>query len=422
MADAGTTQHSAATTAWPGLDTEAFHEDPYPTYAAMRSTGTGLHRHEAGGGWLTATHAHCLALLRDPRLSTNPEHLDPEIAAARAAAAPEADLVRTTDSSVLLFLDPPRHTRLRSLANKAFTPRSVQRIKGDVERLAAQLLDEAGVAAGSGPFDLVDVLARPLPLLVICQMFDIPEIDRQQFFRWSDDLAASLGPVTDPEVLQRTVLAFLEFSQYFFALADDRRANLGDDLLSALLRAEEAGDRLSTEELLSLFMLLFVAGHETTSNLIGNGTLALLRHPEQLAALRAEPELVVPAIDELLRYDSPVQLTARIAREDVEVEGTGVTIPKGQEILCFLGGANHDEAEFGPTSEQLDVRRDARNHLSFGGGLHYCLGASLARLEGGVAFTELIRRCPDLSLVTEHPRHRDHAILRGIESLVVSSD
>ena len=268
---------------------------------------------------------------------------------------------------------------------------------------------------------MVDVLARPLPLYVICQMFAIPDIDRDQFFRWSDDLAQVLGPVTDPLVAERAMVAFVEFSQYFFALADERRAHLGDDLLSALLEAEEAGDHLSTDELLSLFTLLFIAGHETTGNLIGNGTYALLCRPDQVAALRADPAAIPPAIDELLRFDSPVQLTARLAKEPVTVPGTDVTIPQGHELICFLGGANHDEAEFGPTAEELDVHRDARNHLSFGGGVHYCLGASLARLEGAVAFTELLRRCPDLELVTQHPVRRDHTILRGIEELVVSA-
>jgi cytochrome P450 len=303
----------------------------------------------------------------------------------------------------------------------AFTPRAVQRLKADVERIAATLLDDAGVGPGNGPFDVVDVLARPLPLYVICQLFAIPDIDREQFFRWSDALAQVLGPVTDPAVAERSIVAFVEFSQYFSGLAEERRAHRGDDLLSALLEAEEAGDRLSTDELLALFTLLFIAGHETTGNLIGNGALALLRRPDQVALLRDDPAAITPAIDELLRFDSPVQLTARIAKEPVTVESAGVTIPRGHELICFLGGANHDEAEFGPTSEELDVRRDARNHLSFGGGVHYCLGASLARLEGAVAFTELLRRCPDLELVTEHPVRRDHTILRGLEELVIST-
>ena len=412
----------AGTTPLPTFDrdTEAFRDDPYPVYASMRRTGSGLHRDPVTGTFITATHAHCLALLRDPRLSSNPVHLDPEIAAAQAAES-GFDSARSMDSNILLFMDPPDHTRIRRLASMAFTPRAVQRLKADVERLAATLLDDAGVGPGSGPFDVVDVLARPLPLYVICQLFAIPDIDREQFFRWSDDLAQALGPVTDPEVADRAVVAFVEFSQYFFGLAEERRAHLGDDLLSALLEAEESGDRLSTDELLALFTLLFIAGHETTGNLIGNGTLALLRRPDQVGLLRDDPAAITPAIDELLRFDSPVQLTGRIAKEPITVEGTGITIPRGHELICFLGGANHDEAEFGPTSEELDVRRDARNHLSFGGGVHYCLGASLARLEGAVAFTELLRRCPDLELVTQHPVRRDHSILRGLEELVIST-
>ena len=392
-------------------------EDPYPYYERLRALPEGIGRSTTTGAWHTATHAHVKALLVDPRLSTNPR-----FASGNAASGAPAQLSPArAQENVLLLMDPPDHTRIRRLASKAFTPRAVARLEDDVVQIAHELLDEAGIGPGSGPFDLAAEYARLLPLAVICRMFAIPDIDRTNFLRWSNDLAHALEPIETPEAIEATIRSFLEFSQYFTDLAAERRTDLGDDLFSALLVAEADGDRLSAEELQSLFTLLFIAGHETTGNLIGNGTLALLRNPEQLARLRAEPERITDAVDELLRFDSSVQLTGRIAKEPVEVPGTSVRLDAGDEIVCYLAGANRDPAEFGPDADRLDVTRDARNHLAFGGGIHYCMGASLARLEAAVAFRVLLDRCPDLELVESDPPHRDQVVLRGLERLPLVS-
>lgn len=405
-------------------DDTAFWRHPYPVYERIRETPPGIHQ-GPDGDWVTAAHALCLEVVRGTRWSSSASHAKPGSRAAQQMATDEVRQVQ--EGRVLLFLDPPDHTRIRKLASRAFTPRAVGRLRGDIERIAGALLDEAGISAGGAErghkVDLMDALAKPLPLYVICQMLGIPEVDRDNFFRWSDALGRSLDVDGDPDeiggpIQQEALSAFMELSQYFFELADDRRAHPGDDLLTVLLQAEEAGDRLSSEELLSLFILLFVAGHETTSNLIGNGTLALLRNPAELQRLRADPALFPGAVDELLRYDAPVQLTARFATEDVPLGD--VVIGKGELVLCLIAGANRDPAEFGPTAHLLDVGRDARSHLAFGGGIHYCMGASLARLEGEVALRMLLARCPSLGLADDDPPYRPHHVLRGLATLPVT--
>jgi cytochrome P450 len=391
-------------------------EDPYPYYERLRALPEGIGRSTTLGIWHTATHAHIRSLLVDPRLSTNPK-----FASGNAAGAPAQLSPARSQENVLLFMDPPDHTRIRRLASKAFTPRAVRSLEDDIVQIAHELLDEIGVGPGSGPFDLAADYARLLPLAVICRMFAIPDIDRTNFLRWSDDLAHALEPIETPEAIETTLRSYLEFAEYFDDLAAGRRAELGDDLFSALLAAEADGDRLSAEELRSLFTLLFIAGHETTGNLIGNGTLNLLRNPDQLARLRAEPDLIAPAVDELLRFDSSVQLTGRIAKEPVEIEGTDVRLEAGDEIICYLGGRRLITEEFGPDADRRDVTRDARNHLAFGGGIHYCMGASLARLEATVAFRVLLERCPSLELAEDDPPHRDQVVLRGLERLPLIS-
>ena len=397
-------------------------DDPYPFYERLRALPDGIGQSTEFGNFHTARHETVRALLVDPRLTTNPAHAKSERRSVGASARAAESPARDSDNNVLLFMDPPDHTRIRRLASMAFTPRAVRRLRGDIEQIATELLDEVGAAPGSGRFDLVASFARLLPLAVICRMFAIPDIDRKNFLHWSDDLAHALEPLETPAEIESTITSYLEFTAYFEELAATRRTHLGDDLLSALLTAEQQGDRLNSQELQSLFTLLFIAGHETTGNLIGNGTLALLQNPDQLRLLRAEPDRIPDAVDELLRYDSAVQMTARIARESFEVPGTGATLESGDEIVCYLGGANRDTAEFGPDAARLDVSRDARNHLSFGGGIHYCMGASLARLEASVAFRMLLERCPDLALAEQDPPHRRTVVLRGLERLPIISN
>jgi cytochrome P450 len=352
-------------------------------------------------------HAHATAVLRDPRLSTNPGHLHGE----RPQVGP-----RRLDTKVLLFLDPPDHTRIRSLAAKAFTPNRVRQLRGRVEALVDELLDRV---EEQGSLELIADLAYPLPVSVICELLGIPAGERDTFRRWSSDASRMLDRDIDldEEALARGAEAISGFTEYFVALIEQRRREGRDDLLSALIAAEEGGERLSWEELLSTIVLLFLAGHETTVNLIGNGALALLRHPDQLERLRRDPALGSSAVEELLRYDSPVHATARIATTDLEVGGTPVST--GEQMIVLVAAANRDPAVF-TDPERLDVGRADNRHLSFSAGMHYCLGAALARLEGEVAFGALARRFPRLELADPEPRYRDHLVLRGLRALPLS--
>ena len=395
-----------------------FLADPFPTYARLR--GPKLHVGNPPHTWVTATHALCTAVLRDPRFCSDPAHANPD---SDIASPNEGSILRQEQSNVLLFLDPPDHTRLRRLANKAFTPRAVERMRADITAIAERLIDEM-VAAGDGggaggTVRFMDGVARPLPLLVICSMLGVPTDDRTRFFEWSDPISRLLDDPDDPAVVDAGTSAGLALAQYYFELAEDRRAHPGDDLLTALLRVEDEGDTFRPEELLSLFGLLFIAGHETTTNLLGNGLLALLRNPDQLAVLRSDPSLVPGGVDELLRYDAPVQLTARIASTDIELGDN--LVPAGDQVVTVIAGANRDPDEYPePAADRLDVRRDARSHLAFGSGIHYCLGASLAKLEAAVCFDALLRRFPRIELADDHPTYRDHFVLRGLNELAVS--
>ncbi|HEX8862935.1 MAG TPA: cytochrome P450 [Actinomycetes bacterium] len=376
--------------------------DPYPLYRKLRELDP-VHRSPAGPLILTR-HADATTVLRDPRFSSNPSHLGGE----RPQVGP-----RRVDTKVLLFLDPPDHTRLRSLVAKAFTPAVVRRLRPRVEQLVAELLD---AAAERGSLELIADLAYPLPVAVICELLGVPAEDRALFGTWSSDASRLLDRDIDLDeaAVERGGAAIAGFTEYFGGLVQRRRAEPRDDLLSGLIAAEEDGQRLSWEELFTTIILLYLAGHETTVNLIGNGALALLRHPDQLERLRRDPSLAPLAVEELLRYDSPVHLTARIATTDLAV--AGVPVPRGDQVIALVAAANHDPAVFADP-EGLDVGRRDNRHLSFSAGMHYCLGAALARLEGEVAFPALLRRFPHLELTDPDPELREHFVLRGLRSL-----
>jgi cytochrome P450 len=376
--------------------------DPYPLYRKLRELDP-VHRSPAGPLILTR-HADATAVLRDPRFSSNPSHLGGE----RPQVGP-----RRVDTKVLLFLDPPDHTRLRSLVAKAFTPAVVRRLRPRVEQLVAELLD---AAAERGSLELIADLAYPLPVAVICELLGVPAGDRALFGTWSSDASRLLDRDIDLDeaAVERGGAAIAGFTEYFGGLIQRRRAGPRDDLLSGLIAAEEDGQRLSWEELFTTIILLYLAGHETTVNLIGNGALALLRHPDQLERLRREPSLAPSAVEELLRYDSPVHLTARIATTDLAV--AGVPVPRGDQVIALVAAANRDPAVFADP-DGLDVGRRDNRHLSFSAGMHYCLGAALARLEGEVAFAALLRRFPRLELADPDPELRDHFVLHGLRSL-----
>jgi cytochrome P450 len=382
--------------------------DPYPLYAAVRARGLTRSRL---GAWMTASHGAAEAILRDGRFSSSPVHQR----GYRPRAYPEGDPRAGLPESDMLTMDPPDHTRIRRLVASGFTPRSVAAMEPWIRDTARELLDRADGAAG---FDLIDALAFPLPIAVICRLLGVPSGDQARFRAWGHAIAGTLEPQLTLGEETRKREAELALTAYLRDLADRRRAGPDGSVLSALAALEEDGDQLTAGELVSTALLLLVAGFETTVNLIGNGTVALLQAPGQWERLGGDPALVPGAVEELLRYDSPVQLTSRTATVDTEVEGT--LIPKGETVLVLIGGANRDPAVFSQPDRLLISRPDASRHLSFSLGIHHCLGAALARLEGRVAFEELTSRYPRLELAGT-PVRRPLLVLRGYEAVPVRS-
>jgi cytochrome P450 len=376
--------------------------DPWPFYARLREADP-VHR-RPDGDWILTRYADCQGVLADPRCSSNPAH---------ESRPSEGSPARQAGSNLLLFLDPPDHTRLRRLVSKAFTPRRVEELRPRIAELVDALLDEVD---GEPTFNLLEALAFPLPVIVICELMGVPAEDRDNLKEWSNAASRLLDPDVEGETLELGLLAGMGLAGYFDALFEERRRQPQDDLVSGLVAAEEEGDRLSADELRAITVLLFIAGHETTMNLIGNGTYALLQHPDQLALVRDDPEMARSAIEELLRYDGPVHVTARVPTEDIDVGGT--PIAAGERMVVALGAANRDPAQY-PDPDRLDVTREDNRHLTFSHGIHFCLGASLARVEGQVAIPRLLQRFPDLALAAE-PSYREHLVLRGLTELQVA--
>ncbi len=352
-----------------------------------------------------------IRLLRDPALSVEVANAAPTPLTMMREHVLGAEQQRDRFQS-MLDRDPPDHTRLRRLVSRAFTPRRIAELRPLVQRLVDERLDRA---AETGGMELVGDLAFPLPFDVISELLGLPDTDRDQIRDWSGTVVRSLEPVVDPELMLAIEDAGAKLADLVAGLIEWKRANPDDRILSSLIRAEDEGDVLSDEELVSQVLLLFIAGHETTVNLIGNGTLALLRHPDQRARVREEPDVIGNAVEELLRYDSPVQMTRRITKEEVEVHGR--RIPKGAFVVCGLASSNRDGAKFGPTVDRVDVGRpDAGEHLAFGGGAHFCLGAALARLEGQIAIGSLFRRFAIVEPAGD-PLYNGRINLRGLERL-----
>src|SRR5215212_10259773 len=369
------------------LLSEQIFSNPYPIYHALRSFDP-VHWEPTLNTWVLTRYADVLGALRDPRFGAD-RMPDPDQLAAWGIQEFESLFASVKD--MMLFLDPPDHTRLRGLVNKAFTPRVVEGMRARIQQLVDEMLDQV---EGTGRIDLIRDLAVPLPTVVIAAMLGVPQEDREQLKVWSDDFGLFIGSFTlSAEALARLQQSMIEFVDYFRGRVAMARKHPKDDLLSAMAGAEEKGDMLSEAELFANCILLLAAGHETTTNLIGNGTLALLRNPGEKEKLQADPSLIAGAVEELLRYDSPVQLTARVPKEDVELGGK--QIGKGQEAMLILGAANRDPERF-PDPDRLDITRQDNRHLSFGQGPHFCLGAPLARLEGQVAIGTLLRRMPAL--------------------------
>lgn len=384
-----------------------FIRDPYTRYAELRESDL-LHRSN-DGLWVLTRHADVTSALRDPRLSSNPRHVDHDL---RAGAA--SGLLGNLGIELMLTADPPEHTRLRRLTSKAFTPRSVEAMRPRVTELFDSLLDDA---VAHDEVDLMAALAQPLPVLVICELLGVPAADHDQFKPWSSAIARVIDADVDEAALADAAPAVIGFVEYFRELIEERRTTPRDDVLSALVAAEAEGDRLTMQELFAMVILLFIAGHETTTNLIGNGILALLRNPDQLDALAANPALAAAATDELLRYDAPVQITMRTATEALDVNG--VRLRKGEGVICGLAAANRDPRHV-DVPDELKLERGTPSHLAFGAGMHHCIGAPLARLEGQVVFQRLAARFPDIELVDQRPTYRANFVLRGLSSLRVA--
>jgi cytochrome P450 len=389
-------------------------EDPYPHYAELREQ-TPVERHELGF-WALWRYAEASELLR-ARLSVQEDKIARRGPMADAYDAAIAEVGVPAGVPSMLDLDPPDHTRLRKLVQQAFTPRTIETLTPAVERLVDDALDEIEEA---GTVNLIDALAFPLPFAVISLMLGMPETDAARLRELSGTVVRSLEPIADDATVRAVVHAEVELREIAGAAIEWKRRNPADDLLTALINAEDSGDVLSDAELRAQVLLLYIAGHETTVNLIGNGTLALLRHRDQLSLWRERPDLDDNAVEELLRYDSPVQLSRRVVVDEDYPVTDDIAIPAGSFVVASLASANRDPAQFGDDADAVRVDRpNARQHVSFGAGVHHCLGAALARLEGRVALSRLIRRFPALDLADD-PVWNGRINLRGLAKLPVS--
>jgi len=392
-----------------------FYDNPYGQYAALQANDP-VHK-SALGPWLVTRWDDVHAVLRKPGTSVEERNIDRDGPSRRQQIADLVDGRQAERSLAILNIDPPDHTRIRRLVSKAFTPRSVERIRLRTSTLVDEILDD--LAASDEPVDIISGLAFPLPFTVISEMLGMPDGDRDQLRTWSH----TVTQVLDPILVFQHAEAIFEASDNMRRVVADAVAwkrSRGDegDLLSALIAAEDDGDTLSDRELVENVVLLYLAGHETTVNLIGNGVNALLANPDQMARLAADPSLDANATEELLRYDSPVQFSRRIALEPIEIQE--FVVQPGELIMTGLGAANRDPRKFGPTAGHLDIGRpDAREHVSFGSGVHHCLGAALARLEGQEAIGRLVRRFPDMT-ASGPPIHNGRLVLRGLDELPVS--
>lgn len=392
-----------------------FFDDPYAQYAQLRELDpVHLSPLEL---WVLFRYDDCFQLLRDPSTSVQADVIGGDADEYRRQRLEMFEEVfpgrEPQESKSMLFADPPDHTRMRKLVAKVFTPRRVEELRPTVQRLVDETL--APVAA-RGEMDLIGDLAFPLPFTVISEMLGMPDADRDQLRDWSGKMVKMLDPIMSQDDARDAMIAGEHMFGHVEEVIEWKRRNLANDLLSAMITAEEDGDTLTTEELVDNVGLLFVAGHETTVNLIGNGMLALLRHREQLERWQEDPALAVGAVDELLRYDSPVQFSRRIVTKPLQIGD--ITIEPDTFVMTCLGSANRDPAVFGPDADAVDLTRPSASRLlSFGSGIHHCLGAALAKMEAQVALGTVVRRFPDVELTTEQPTWNGRIVLRGVTDL-----
>jgi pimeloyl-[acyl-carrier protein] synthase len=402
--------------AMPRLFGPGFYENPYPTYHALRAT-TPVFWDADIDAWVFTRYTDVAAALADPRLlrGSTPEQEFAFSAELSARGEEELAPLHQLLAQMMLFSDPPKHTRLRALAHKAFMPRVVEALRPHIQSVVDDALD---AVQPNGRMDVIGDLAGPLPEIIIGELLGLPPEDRARFTRWSSDIIAFAARTDDTEEPVRLALTSMhEALDYFRARAAQLRDHPRDDLFSALVAAEEQGDRLSTEELLANAILLLMNGHETTTNMIGNGLLALLHHPDQMQRLRDDPALIVDAVEEMLRYDASVQLRGLGVARDFVLGGQ--QLRAGQAVMLALGGANRDPAQF-VYPDRFDISRPERRHLALGHGIHFCIGAALARAEIQIAIGTVLRRMPTLQLTTEALKWRTSSIFRGVTALPVA--
>ena len=395
------------------LDNPQFYRNPYPVYHELRASDP-VHWSEIMGSWVLTGYDDVVATMRDPRRFSNAGRhalsLDRLPEAVRKKAKPIYDHYAVG----LIHTDPPDHTRLRAMVNKVFTVRAMEGMRPRVQAIVDDLLD---AVQAEGEMDVMRDLAYPLPVAIISQILGIPAEDNESFRYWNEGVneLTATGRTTEANI-ERGLPRFQHLRAYLKQLIELRRRDPQDDLLSALVVVEDEGERLSEDELITTYQTLITAGFETTMNLIGSGLHALLRHPQQLERLRAEPALMESAVEELLRYETPFQRNWRVAAQDVELGGK--QIKRGQLVAQMLGAANRDPSVF-PDPDRLDITRQSGRHIAFGYGIHFCIGAPLARIEADIAFKSLLSRFPALRLKYDKVEWREEIVFRGMNSLMV---
>ena len=390
-----------------------FLDDPYTTYRALLEHNP-VSWDPVFEAWLFTRYEDVDYVLTHPNTSADRRSARNRLA--EMARQQEANFGPFSRAPTMLTSDPPVHTRLRKLVSKAFTPRAVENLRPRIQNIVDSLLEDA---EEQGQMDLVTALAYPLPVIVISEMLGVPPEDRAKFKKWSDEVVATLGgPFIGPDVMERARLAIDGLAEYLVPIIRDRRENPREDLISALVAAEEQGQVLSEDEIFSTAILLLIAGNETTTHLIDNGIYALLKNPDQLAVLQENPAMIVSAVEELLRFIGPVQLTGRVAKEDMDIGGE--IVKEGQMATVLLGAANHDPAKWGKTASKLNLARNPTDHVALGDGIHFCLGAPLARAEAQIAIGSLVQRFPNLRMDIEEPEWGGTFIIRGLKHLQLS--
>jgi cytochrome P450 len=389
----------------------AFVANPYPAYAELRAAGR-IHYYEDTNQWIVPHHADVNALLRDRRFGRTYLHQATHQQMGRPEDGEEAREFWYLIRNGILDMEPPDHTRVRRLVVKAFTPKMVEGLRPTIQRLMDGLVDRV---EGRGEFDLIKEVAEPLPVTVIAELLGIPEADRHHLRPWSAEICRMYELNPTEEDARAASAAAIEFSDYLRTLIRERRREPTHDLIGELVRVVDQGDRLTEDEMIGTCVLILNAGHEATVNVTGNGWWALFRNPDQLEMLRSDRSLVPKAVEELMRYDTPLQMFERWVLEDAEI--CGAAVPKGEELALLFGSANRDPAAFDRPND-LDISREPNPHMSFGAGIHFCLGAPLARVELDVSFSTLLRRLPRMELLAE-PEWKPNYIIRGLKELRV---